>query len=151
MMNGIYLQEKINQMAEGLKNQGLRLTPQRLAVLKVLVSEDHHLTAEQIYQLVLADFPTTSLATIYKTLGVLIKTGLLVELGFSDDSNRYDLNTSAHAHLICVRCKSIIDPEVAGGDQVVQQIITKYGYQRIGQRHDIFGVCPQCQNLAVSS
>lgn len=150
-MDEINLQEKINIMSESLKYQGLRLTPQRLAVLKVLVSGTHHLTAEQIYQLVLTDFPTTSLATIYKTLAILTKTGQLVELGFSDNSNRYDLNTKAHAHLICVRCKSIIDPEFDGGDQLEQQIITKYGYQKIGQRHDIFGICPQCQSTAVSS
>ena len=149
-MDEMNLQARINQIADGLKQRGLRLTPQRLAVLKALVNGNHHLTAEQIYQRVRSDFPTTSLATIYKTLAVLIETGQLVELGFSDGSNRYDLVTEAHAHLICVRCKSIIDPEGVGVDQLVQQIITRYGYQRVGQRLDIFGVCPQCQSMAVS-
>jgi Fur family transcriptional regulator, peroxide stress response regulator len=147
-MNELNLHNRLNQMTESLKQQGLRLTPQRLAVLKALVSGNHHLTAEQIYEQMRVDFPTTSLATIYKTLTVLKETGQLMELGFSDGSNRYDLITEAHAHLICVRCKSIIDPDVIGVEKFVQQIISQYGYQRVGQRLDVFGVCPQCQNLA---
>jgi Fur family peroxide stress response transcriptional regulator len=144
------LQVRVNQMAECLKQQGLRLTPQRLAVLKALVENNHHPTAEQIYDHVRADFPTTSLATVYKTLAVLKEMGQIVELGFNDGSNRYDLITETHAHLICIRCKSILDAEVKGINQFVQQVITQHGYQLVGQRLDIFGVCPQCQSLAGS-
>ncbi len=144
------MQVQINSLAEGLKQQGVRLTPQRLAVLKALVSESHHPTAEQVYNLVRMDFPTTSLATIYKTLAKLIETGQLVEMGFNDGSNRYDLLADPHAHLICVRCKSIKDLEVIGIDQLGQDSITQNGYLRVSQRFDIYGVCPQCQKTTES-
>ncbi|MCE1252321.1 MAG: transcriptional repressor [Anaerolineae bacterium] len=141
------LETRVNQMAESLREQGLRLTPQRLAILGVLLSNRAHPTAEQIYEQVHKDFPTTSLATVYKTMLVLKETGHVVELGFNDGSNRYDVVTEPHAHLICVNCKSILDPEVEGVGQFTQKIIEMHGYKLVNQRLDIFGICPECQAL----
>lgn len=149
-MSEIAPHKYVSRMTERLKQQGLRLTPQRLAVINALAISVDHLSAEQIHNQVRVDFPTTSLTTIYKTLAVLVKNKLLVEIGFSEGSNRYDLVTEAHAHLICVRCKSIIDPELDGISRMVEQIITQYGYQKVSQRLDIFGVCPRCLNMAAS-
>ncbi len=139
------LQERVNQMAECLREQGLRLTPQRLAILGALLSDKTHPTAEQIYEQVHKDFPTTSLATVYKTMNVLKETGQVVELGFNDGSNRYDVVTEPHAHLICVCCKKILDPDIERVGQFSQQIIEQYGYKLVGQRLDVFGICPDCQ------
>lgn len=64
-------QKRMEQMTERLKEAGLRLTPQRLAVLRILASSKAHDSIEQIYEQVRSDFPTTSLATIYKTVSLL--------------------------------------------------------------------------------
>src|SRR4030043_1568106 len=86
------LNERMTKMLSNLKCHEFRITPQRLAVLKILAASKGHPSVDQIYREVRAQFPTTSLATIYKT--VLLFRGLdeVLELGFPDGSNRYDGN-----------------------------------------------------------
>lgn len=129
-----------------LRAQGHRLTPQRMAVLKTLIGNKEHLSVDQIHQRVKVDCPMTSLATIYKTVAVLKEMGEIREIGFSDGSNRYDGSSSdPHPHLICTRCKSIIDVDLDGLGNLPQEIAQRTGYQIKSYRFDFFGVCPQCQ------
>jgi Fur family peroxide stress response transcriptional regulator len=102
----IATQDRLNNLAVKLRSRGQRLTPQRLAVLKVLAGNKSHLSIEEIYEIVKADFPMTSLATIYKTINTLKEIGEVREMGFSDGSNRYDgYDPSPHPHLICIQCR----------------------------------------------
>ncbi len=133
-------------MISKLKEEGCRLTPQRLAVLKILATSDEHLDAEEIYERVKADFPFTSLATIYKTVTLLKKVGEVMELGFVDDSNRYDgARPYPHPHLICLKCKKILDPDIPILTELPLELSQKTGYQILNHRLDFFGICPQCQ------
>lgn len=137
---------RLQDLTAKLKKRGFRLTPQRLAVLKILSSSSAHPTAEQIYAQVKVDFPTTSLATIYKTLALLQEEGEILELGFGDGSNRYDgLKPYAHPHLICVCCKRILDLEFPVLEELSKTMEQEYGYQIISHRLDIYGICPNCQ------
>ena len=86
------IEQRLNQMLSKLKEHDFRLTPQRLAVLKVLAVSEGHPTVERIYETVRAEFPTTSIATIYKTVNLLKQLNEVLELGFPDGSNRYDGN-----------------------------------------------------------
>ena len=139
-------QARIEKLIARLKEQGHRLTPQRMAVLKTLVTNKEHLSVEQIYERVKTDFPMTSLATIYKTVAVLKEMGEVLELGFSDDSNRYDGSKPyPHPHLICLECKSILDVEVPALSEFPQKVGQKTGYQITNHRFDFFGICPECQ------
>ena len=133
-----------------LREEGYRLTPQRIALLRLLAASDGHPSASDLYDQLQAQFPTTSRATIYKTLSLLKELDEVLELGFSDDDNRYDGGRPyAHPHLICVRCRKIIDPKVGMDDdleqQVAQQVARQSGYQNISHRLDFYGVCPDCQ------
>jgi Fur family peroxide stress response transcriptional regulator len=122
------------------------LTPQRMAVLRILATSDGHPSVEQIYDRVRQDFPMTSLGTIYKTVTLLKEMGEVLELGFSDDSNRYDGNKPyPHPHLICVECRRIIDPDIPGLGMIPEQVGEKTGYQILTHRLDFYGVCPECQ------
>ena len=130
-----------------LRERGHRLTPQRMAVIKALIGNEDHLSVEQIYERVKVDFPMTSLTTIYKTVAVLKEMGEVSELGFSGESSRYDGGLHRHLHLICIKCKEIMDVDVAvdvAGD-LPQEIARKTGYRIVKHRFDFFGVCPQCQ------
>jgi len=134
-----------------LKARGYRLTPQRIAVLKILAASTGHPSVEQIYEGVKADFPTTSLATIYKTVTLLKEMGEILELGFSHDSNRYDGNKPyPHPHLICIRCKDIVDQEMATLSALPQQVAQATGFQIVSHRLDIYGICPRCQEKGAS-
>jgi Fur family peroxide stress response transcriptional regulator len=133
-------------MIANLRTQGHRLTPQRMAILKILAQSKSHPSAEAIYDSVQTDFPMTSLATVYKTVTVLKEIGEILELGFSDDSNHYDGNQpQPHPHLVCVRCKSIEDLDVDPVDALADQVSRKTGYRLVEHRLDFFGICPECQ------
>jgi Fur family peroxide stress response transcriptional regulator len=122
------------------------LTPQRIALLRLLAVSGGHPSASDLYDQIQAQFPTTSPATVYKTLNLLKDLGEVLELGFSNDDNRYDgSNPDPHPHLICIRCRKIIDPEASVEQELVQRVARQSGYQIIGHRLDIYGVCPDCQ------
>jgi len=139
-------QARLDEMTTRLKERGHRLTPQRMAVLRILAASEEHPSVEQIYERVKADFPMTSLATVYKTVTLLKEMGEVLELGFSDDCNRYDGNKPyPHPHLICIKCRNIVDPEVAALSELRQEVAQSTGYQIMSHRLDFFGICPQCQ------
>jgi Fur family peroxide stress response transcriptional regulator len=138
---------RLQELTRKLRDRGHRLTPQRLAVLKILAVSDGHPTVQQIYDQIAADFPMTSLATVYKTVTVMKDMGEVLELGFSDDSNHYDGNKPfPHPHLICTKCKSIVDSEVPGQAALFQQVEEATGYKILSHRLDFYGICPQCQD-----
>ncbi len=133
-------------MIEKLRDRGFRLTPQRIAVLKILAKSEGHPTVERIYEQVKKSFPTTSLATVYKTIALLKGLNEVLELGFTDDSNRYDGNKPyPHPHMVCVKCKSIIDSDIALLTDFTEEVSQKTGYKILESRLDFFGVCPKCQ------
>ena len=139
-------QTRLDEMIISLKEQGHRLTPQRMAVLKILATDEGHPSVEQIYERVKVDFPMTSLATIYKTVTLLKEMGEVLELGFSDDSNRYDGHKPyPHPHLICIKCKNIVDPQVAALSELHQEVAQSTNYRILSHRLDFFGICPQCR------
>ena len=122
------------------------MTPQRQAVLEILATSDTHPTADQIYERVRVDFPMTSRATIYKTLSLAKEIGVVMELEFSQDSNRYDgRRPYPHTHLICTKCRQVMDAEDIEIRVLKRQIIRKTGYRIINHRIDFFGICPDCQ------
>ena len=138
-------QARLDELITKLKERGHRLTPQRMAVLRILATSEEHPSVEQIYDLVKADFPMTSLATIYKTVTLLKEMGEVLEIGLNN-GNRYDGNKPySHPHLVCTECKRIKDLQVANLSELPQKVAQSTGYQIVSQRLDFFGICPQCQ------
>ena len=139
-------QARFEALVGRLREQECRLTPQRIALLHLLAASNGHPSASDLYDQLQAQFPTTSPATIYKTLNLLKDLDEVLELGFSDDDNRYDGNNpQPHPHLICIRCRRIIDPEVRMAQDLVQQVAQQSGYQIVSHRLDFYGICPDCQ------
>lgn len=129
-----------------LKARDFRLTPQRVALLRLIAASDGHPSAHDLYERIKTQFPTTSPATVYKTLHLLKELGEVLELGFSNDDNRYDGSRPyPHPHLICVRCRAITDPQVSLVDDMKQDVADLTGYEIIDYRLDFYGLCPQCR------
>ena len=140
------VEERVTQMLSRLKSHGFRITPQRLAVLRILAASKGHPSVEQIYQEVQVEFPTTSLATVYKTISLLKELNEVLELGFPDGSNRYDGNKPfPHPHVICTRCRKITDPDLVDFNELSEEMSQKTGYRIFSHRLDFFGLCPDCQ------
>ena len=143
-MGGI--SNRTEHMVSKLKEKGHRITPQRLAILRMLAESNGHPSAEDIFQRVQVNFPTTSLATVYKTIAVMKELGEVLELEFSSDHNRYDGHKPyPHPHLICVRCKKIVDPELNTLEDMTQELVSDTGYKILGHRLDFYGICSECQ------
>jgi Fur family peroxide stress response transcriptional regulator len=139
-------QERLEHMIRLLRDNGCRLTPQRLAMLRILSKSEGHPSAEQIYEQIRADYPTTSLATIYKTLSLLKNIGEVLELTFAGVGSHYDGNKPyPHPHLICTKCGQILDPEFEAAAGISQEIARQTGYKITHQQLNFFGLCPQCQ------
>ena len=138
---------RLEMIVNKLRDRQFRITPQRLAVLKTFLTSDTHPTVEEIFQQVKITFPTTSLATVYKTVHLLKEIGEILEIDFSDNSNRYDgKRPYPHPHIICQRCGAIMDPEMDSLGKMIQEMEKKSGYHISTHQINFFGLCPTCQN-----
>jgi Fur family transcriptional regulator, peroxide stress response regulator len=137
---------RYNEMISKLKESNQKLTPQRLAILRILSGSEGHPSVEEIHQKIAKDFPGISQATVYRTIMMVKSLGQVLELGFADGSNRYDGNKpDPHPHVICTKCKKIIDPNVSNLVDLPRQIAEESGFEIVTYRLDIFGICPQCR------
>ncbi|OEU59026.1 MAG: transcriptional repressor [Desulfuromonadales bacterium C00003094] len=140
-------QKRLNDIIAKLRQHKFRITPQRLTILKVFLNSTEHPSVERVYEQVIVDFPTTSLATVYKTVNLLKEIGEILEIGFADGRNRYDGNKPyPHPHLICMKCKTIMDPEVSNLDHLTTEVEQASGYRILSHQLEFFGICPACQN-----
>ena len=134
---------RLDDVVAKLRSAGYRITPQRMAIVGILVESDHP-SVEQIYRQVRKEFPTTSLATVYNTLERLKETGEVLELSFSGGS-RYDgLNPDSHPHLRCTVCGAIEDLDIDLGP-AAGEVAARRGYADVRHRLEFYGVCPRCQ------
>lgn len=140
---------RTQELLERLRQRGHRLTPQRVAIIRALVEHPGHPSVEQLRQALAPQFPTMSLATVYKTIAFLKEQGEVLELGFGELGSRFDgLRPEPHPHLICTRCGRICDPDwncQPGLDTLVQALAEHSGYQVSHHRLDLFGLCPDCR------
>ncbi|MFW6056011.1 MAG: Fur family transcriptional regulator [Chloroflexota bacterium] len=139
-------QTRFEALIARLRDGGYRLTPQRVALVKLLAADDGHPSAAHLYDRISEQFPTSSPATVYKTLNLLKDLGEVLELGFSDDDNRYDGSRPyPHAHLICIRCHKIIDSDTSVASNLVEEVSQRLGFQLVSHRLDFYGLCPECR------
>jgi Fur family peroxide stress response transcriptional regulator len=139
-------QQRLAEMIRVLREKGCRLTPQRLALLKIIASSEEHPSVDQLFELIKTDFPTTSLATIYKTLSLLKAMGEVLELNLAGVGSRYDGNKPyPHPHVICTKCGDILDPEFTALPDLSREMAKMTGYHITHHQLNFFGLCPQCQ------
>nr|WP_170008647.1 peroxide-responsive transcriptional repressor PerR [Bacillus fonticola] len=128
-----------------LKDSGVRITPQRHAILDYLVQSMSHPTADDIYKALEGKFPNMSVATVYNNLRVFRESGLVKELTYGDASSRFDFVTTEHYHVICDSCGTIVDFHYPGLDEVEHIASHVTGFQVRHHRMEIYGVCGSCR------
>src|SRR6202046_3748426 len=104
--------ERTAAMLRDLKLAGLKMTPQRLAIVRLLAEDDTHPTAQDLFERLRPAFPSMSFATVYNTLDALARAGLagIVRLpGKRGDAARFDPNGSPHHHAVCDACGTVLD------------------------------------------
>jgi Fur family transcriptional regulator, peroxide stress response regulator len=128
-----------------LRDNGHKITPQRLAIVKVIAQSEGHPSVEDIYEQLKGDFPTMSLATVYRNIVTIKSLGEVLELGFPDGSNRYDGHKPyPHPHVICIKCKKIVDPELDSLDEMKEEVASETKFKILTHRLDFFGICSEC-------
>lgn len=138
------LDSQLKEAIHTLKETGVRITPQRHAILEYLIQSMSHPTADEIYKSLENKFPNMSVATVYNNLRVFREAGLVKELTYGDASSRFDYVTSDHYHIICEDCGKIVDFQYPGLDEVEQLASHVTGFQVAHHRLEIYGVCPEC-------
>lgn len=132
-------------IAERLRKEGYKATPQRIAVYHCLHGKTEHPTAEEIYHELKEQHPTMSLATVYKTMDIFEKIGLIRVLRFDRESSHYDYETMPHAHILCTVCNRIDDVDGIDLSQVDQIVTNQTGYKLTGDEILFRGICASCQ------
>ncbi|MET3504281.1 Fur family transcriptional regulator [Halalkalibacter oceani] len=118
-----------------LKANGIRITPQRLAIYRNLLKKEHP-TANELYQSVKVDFPSVSYATVYNTLRSLKKKGIIKELNFGETIH-YDAVTDHHYHVICTTCGKVVDLHYPYLEEIDQYAAKRTKY-KITHHHLVF-------------
>jgi Fur family peroxide stress response transcriptional regulator len=128
---------------EKYRDLQIKLTPQRLAILSYLNGNKSHPSAEDIYKAVQKQFPTMSFATVYNTLEALKNKGTVQELKIDSAKKRYDPDNTVHHHLICNKCRSIIDIRKDFNLSLPDDLTE--GFDVLGNSIEFFGLCSNCK------
>ncbi|MBW6409162.1 Fur family transcriptional regulator [Clostridium weizhouense] len=135
----------MNDIAIIFKEKKLKLTPQRLAVYNYLISTSCHPSAEVIYNAIHEQYPTMSLATVYKTLKTLVEVGLIQEINVGEGNFRYDRNALSHPHIQCLTCGKICDFENLNLDHLNNLAETNSDFKVSFNKVYFYGYCKECQ------
>jgi len=129
-----------------LRDQGFRLTPQREMVLSVMHEIEGHATAEEIYERVHALSSSVDISTVYRTLELLGKFGLVAGVELEDGQRRYELIGvhGPHAHLVCRSCGKLIGVEETEMQFLIERMREKHGFHADVEHLSIPGMCLEC-------
>jgi len=131
---------------ELLKQKGLRVTPQREAIYRLLAASKAHPTAEWVYQEVRNIFPSISFNTVYKTVQSFEESGLLQRFNTGENVYHYDANVRPHPHFICLSCGKVDDMDEFPDslEDFMSKAAMSSSYKMKFVNLHFYGYCPQC-------
>jgi len=112
------VRRRVELLSQGIRDAGLRLTHQRLEILRTIAANETHPDVEAVYESVRERVPTISLDTVYRTLATLTDRGLITRIWFAPGPARYDANPARHHHFVCTDCGLVRDVEDAELDAI---------------------------------
>ncbi|MBA7649351.1 Ferric uptake regulation protein [subsurface metagenome] len=129
-----------------LSEQGYRLTPQRIMILSAIENSRDHISAEEIYAQVAAKYPNVNVSTVYRTLELLKRLGLVTETDLGGGRVRYHpAEKGHHHHLVCRECGAIIDLDESALSSIKDVLLREYGFIADLRHLAIFGRCVNCR------
>ncbi|SCW81479.1 Fur family transcriptional regulator, peroxide stress response regulator [Paenibacillus tianmuensis] len=138
------MKHSLEQALNKLKTMGIRMTPQRHAILSYLINTMSHPTADEIYKALSPLYPSMSVATVYNNLKVFIESGLVREMTYGDHSSRFDADLSEHYHALCEECGKLVDFAYKPLDDLEQAAGEMTGFQVKSHRVEVYGICSDC-------
>jgi len=129
-----------------LSERGYRLTPQRMMVLAAIEGSADHISAEEIYAQVITKYPHVNISTVYRTLELLKRLGLVTETDLGGGRVRYHpADKGHHHHLVCQECGAIIDLDEAVLYPLEDTLRREYKFEADLRHLAIFGRCSKCR------
>lgn len=138
-------ENRFDELIAALKEHDFRLTPQRIELVRLIASSEGHPSAAQLYARIKRQFPTTSQATVYKTLALLKEIGQVLEIDLHGDSHYDGSRKEPHPHLICVQCGKIIDGKADFDSAAIRNLEQASGFKILRSQVLFYGLCPDCQ------
>lgn len=144
------------QLDKFIRRKGLRRTTQRETVVQAAFAKDEHFTADELFERVRKSDSSTSRATVYRTLALLVECELLRQIDLGDDQTTYDpnfLNRPAHNHLVCIDCGRVVEFEDDEVEELNEAVARRLGFRPVRQTLKIEASCEQlrvngrCPNL----
>jgi Fe2+ or Zn2+ uptake regulation protein len=131
-------------LCAALRERGQRVTPQRLAIARVVRELNSHVTAEQVLNAVSDRLPGVSLPTVYATLELLEELGSVRRVSAGGAAVLYDPRTDAHQHVVCRRCGAVADIEARIDEDQVIAAARDAGFMPERADTVVHGVCAAC-------
>jgi Fur family ferric uptake transcriptional regulator len=136
---------KTGGIGSKLSEFGYRLTPQRVMILSAIENSDDHVSAEEIYTQVIAKYPNVNISTVYRTLELLKRLGLVTETDFGEGRVSYHpADKGHHHHLVCKECGTIIELDESVMVPVKDTLLREYKFIADLEHMAIFGRCVNC-------
>jgi Fur family ferric uptake transcriptional regulator len=133
-------------IAESVRQEGYRLTPQRMMILSIIDASMGHISAEEIHRKVCERYPFVNISTIYRTLNLLKKLRLISETDLGEGYVRYELlERGRHHHLVCRRCGESLAFEDELLKPLQRRLLEDYGFAADADHFAIFGLCQRCR------
>lgn len=139
--------DDLGQFRTYLRQHNLPVTPQRLAIAEVVFASDRHLSVEDVTTEIAAQGSNAGTATIYRTLDLLVKSGLVVERDFGEGFRRFEPTRGIphHEHMLCTTCGRVDEFRDERLERMTTIIAESHGFSRQRHRLVIYGVCAECQ------
>ena len=129
-----------------LRRKGYRITPQREMIIQAIAHTSDHMTAEEIFADVQTRTQALNLATVYRTLDMLVDEGLVTRIDLGEGQIFYaTIKHGPHIHLVCRACGQIIDAEPQLLASIAEQLQTEHNFDPDLNHISIFGLCSQCR------
>ena len=129
-----------------LRRQGYRLTPQRVMILSTIENSDNHISAEDIYEQVVARYPKVNISTVYRTLELLKQLGMIYEIDLGGERVGYHPEGRGHHHhLICRKCGTVINVNESVLFPVQAILQQAFSFDAELKHLAIFGLCENCR------
>ena len=137
--------QQLDQIVSSLRDEGFRITPQRIAIVDYLLKTEDHPSAELIHKVVRKRYPMVSLSTVYKTLDLLREKKLVNEMEVEGEA-RFDAHTDAHVNLVCIKCGRIDDLDEESLKDIQVKAARKSKYLILKSNFELHGYCSSCKS-----
>lgn len=142
-------QQELSALKSRLRGQSRKITGPRAAILEILRRHPHPLTNKEILSELAKGRGRCNLATVYRSMHLLEKMGMVKRFDFGDGAGRFELvgenDDGHHHHLVCTKCSEVVEIDECFPHEIEKQIAAKNRFKGVTHKLEFFGICPGCQ------